>query len=917
MDRVSTDNKALRMPPAYAGAEKLEDKEISVLKRWVEQGAGWKMHWSLVPPKRPAIPAGANAIDYLAWERLKKEGLQPAARAKKHTLIRRATLDLTGLPPTPAEVEAFANDDAPGAFAKVIDRLLASPHYGEKMAIRWLDAARYADTNGYQTDAERYMWRWRDWVIEAFNRNLPYDQFIVHQLAGDLLPNPTLDQRIATGFNRNHRGNGEGGIIPEEYAVEYVVDRIETTSTVFLGLTMGCARCHDHKYDPLTQKEFYQFYAYFNNIPDRGKYFKYGNTPPFLPAPTPQQQEKLEGLRREMAFAETAFQAIPIGAAQSAWEKELAGGAEKDWHSKRDLAYQLDSAVLDGKSFVNAGDIAKFGFYDKFTVSAWIKPETGDAAIVTRAEDEVEGQGYGLYLKDGKLQVNMVSRWLDDAGRVESVDAIPLNRWHHVLFSYDGTREAEGIKVWLNGEPVKLKVLVDEMNQGFTVKEPLRVGGGGGYRFQGEIRDVRIYKVAAAATQVRVLALSENLNGLARLATRTAAQQEKLRGAFLDEFGPESIRTAWDSFVKAQNRYTTFRDSLPTVMVMQERQQPRDTYLLRRGVYDQPGEKVTRGVPAFLHKIPEGAPDNRLGVAQWLVDKRNTLTARVTVNRFWQAIFGTGLVKTVEDFGSQGEPPSHPELLDWLAVEFQESGWDVKRLLKAIMLSETYQQDSRVTPQALAADPENRLLSRGSRFRLAPEMVRDQALAFGGLLVGKIGGASVKPYMPESLWKELSGAEYKRDTGEGLYRRSMYTFWKRGAPPPGMMTFDSAGREACTVRESRTNTPLQALTLMNEVTFVEAARKMAERALKESPSDPAGYAFLLATARRPNEKEAAMLRESLNHFRDRFQTNRAAAEKLLKEGDSPADAAIDKAELAAHASLCSLIMNLDETLTKE
>jgi len=910
VQRVTAENKALRMPPVRTGAAKLSDEEIGVLRRWIEQGAKWEKHWSLEAPRREKVPEGVNAVDYFVRRRLEKEGLKMSPEAERHTLLRRVSFDLTGLPPTPEELAAGET------YEQAVDRLLASPRYGERMAIRWLDAARYADTNGYQTDAERYMWRWRDWVIEAFNRNMPFDRFTVEQLAGDLLANPTLDQLIATGFNRNHRGNGEGGIIPEEYAVEYVVDRVETTSTIWLGMTLGCARCHDHKYDPVSQKEFYRFYAFFNNIPERGKYFKYGNTPPVIPAPTVRQQRQLGELQKKVEEAEAGF-ALPAGAVEE-WARGIANGPELDWASQREMLFHhAAEEQFDGKRMIDAGNKAKFTFYDKFTLAAWIKPASGDGAILTRAEDEQEGKGYGLYLKDGKLQGNFVSRWLDDAGRVETVEAAPLNQWSHVLLTYDGTREADGIRIYLNGEPMKMKVQVDELNQGFTENEPLRIGGGGGWRFEGSLRDVRIYNVALRGAQIKMLAEPLGLNRIAQIAEgkRSQAQKDKLRHAYLDEFGPAETRASWERVVAARRQYTVFRESLPTVMVMQENAKPNDAHLLIRGAYDRPGEKVTRGLPAALPQMPAGATMDRLGLARWLVDERNPLTARVTVNRLWQMLFGAGLVRTSEDFGSQGEPPTDPELLDWLATEFMRTGWDVKRLLKTIVMSETYRQSSKVSAELAARDPDNRLLARGARFRLAPEMVRDQALAMSGLLVEKIGGPSVKPYQPAGLWKELSGgADYQRGKGEDLYRRSVYTFWKRAAPPPGMMTFDSAGRETCIVRTTRTNTPLQALTLMNDVTYVEAARKMAERMMRNGGVE---YGFLVATSRRPEAKEKEVLEASLARYRDKFLTNPAEAERLLKEGDSPRDERLKTADLAAYTAVASLLLNLDETVTKE
>ncbi|MBI3472433.1 MAG: DUF1553 domain-containing protein [Candidatus Solibacter usitatus] len=955
--RLTTDNQAMRMPPAYAGAAKLGEREIGLVRRWIEQGARWQKHWSFIPLRRPDLPRVSNAgwprdgIDYFVLERLEREGLRPSPEAARETLIRRVSLDLNGLPPTPAEIDAFLNDASPNAYEKVVDRLLASPRYGERMAARWLDAARYADTNGYQTDAERFMWRWRDWVIDAFNRNKPFDRFTIEQLAGDLLPHATADQIIATGFNRNHRGNGEGGIIPEEYAVEYVVDRVETTSTVWLGLTMGCTRCHDHKYDPFTQKEFYQLYGYFNNIPERGKAFKYGNSPPLIPAPTPRQQEQLQELEKAVAAAEKRFSQVQpeLAKAQREWEKSLDPSKPLPWLLSDGLVahYPLDgdagkakpqggdaqfgpgrigqAAHLDGKRFLDGGNIANFGFYDAFTLAAWIYPAAPTGAIVSRAQEAAEGDGYGLHLKDGKVYAAMVQRWLDDGARVETERKLEPDRWHQVTMTYDGSRFASGIKIYIDGEPQKVKVLLDDLNQNFGVKEPLRIGAGLGpeNRFRGWIDEVAVYSVALTPEQAAVAATSTPVTGIAALApaNRSRGQADKLAWCFLDQAAPAHLREAWKQLLDLRKQRQKLAESFPTVMVMQERPTPAETHLLIRGAYDRPGEKVTRATPSVLPPLPPGLPNDRLGLAKWLVDPSHPLTARVAVNRYWQMYFGTGLVKTVEDFGSQGEWPAHPALLDWLATEFIRTGWDVKALQKTIVMSAAYRQASRVTPELLQKDPENRLFARGPRVRLAAEVVRDQALAVSGLLVERIGGPSVKPYQPAGLWKELAGGEdYKPDHGENLYRRSLYTFWKRASAPPSMMLFDSAGREACTVRESRTNTPLQALTLMNDVTYVEASRALAQRMMTEAgpaAEERIAYGFRLVTARRPTPEESRILLAGFHHHRDTYQTDLQAALKLVSQGESPRNEKLDVSELAAYTSAASLILNLDETITKE
>lgn len=984
--RITAVEPTRRMPPPASGRA-LSDHEVDLLEKWIEQGARWENHWSFIAPKRASLPQVRdrawmrNEIDAFVLDRLERQGLKPSPEADRSTLIRRVSLDLTGLPPTPAEVDAFLADPSPNAFEKVVDRLLVSPRYGERMAATWLDSARYADTNGYQTDAERYMWRWRDWVIEAYNRNLSFDQFALQQIAGDMLPRAALDQRIATGFNRNHRGNGEGGIIPEEYAVEYVVDRVETTSTVFMGLTLGCARCHDHKYDPFAQKEFYQLFAYFNNIPERGKANKYGNSAPMIQAPTAEQQRRLHELDRDLAAAEKQFESLRAESAkaQRTWESMLDKSQATHWSIPSDLiahfalngdlsgALRLrlpvppqqpydtsaapagtpdpskpagaqfqdgqpefvdgragQAAAFDGKRMIVAGDVGAFGFQSTFTLAAWIYPTAATGAIITRTRDVEEETGYGLYLKDGKLQANLILRWLDDGARVETVKPIELNRWQHVMMTYDGSRTAEGILIYVDGQSRELAVHLDDVNQNFQSREPMRIGGGGGpaNRFRGRIDDVRIYDVALSPQHAAVVAAGESIEQIAVVPAtrRTDAQADKITLYFLENRAPERIQQAWRALAASRRLKRSFVDTLPTVMVMQERETPRDTFLLVRGAYDKPGDKVTPGVPAILPSLPKGAPNNRLGFARWLVDPSNPLTARVAVNRFWQMYFGTGLVKTVEDFGSQGEWPSHPELLDWLATEFVRTGWDIKAMQKRIVTSATYRQSSKTTPELLQKDPENRLLARAPRLRLPAGAIRDQALAVAGLLVEQRGGPSVKPYQPAGLWKELSGQDYVQDKGASLYRRSLYTFWKRSSPPPSLMNFDAAGREACVVRDSRTNTPLQALDLMNDVTYLEASRKLAERVMKErraSADERIALAFRLAVSRAPAPREASLLRDALEGYLAEYKANPDAAAKYLQQGESPRDLELDARELAAYSALASLILNMDETITKE
>jgi cytochrome c553 len=926
VQRLRTSNKALRMPPAHTGAT-VSEAEIALLERWIGEGARWQKHWSFLPPEKAAVPAGQNAIDYFVRQRLVKEGLRPSSGADRRTLIRRVSFDVTGLPPAPEETEAFVNDASPGAYEKLVDRLLASPGYAERMAIRWLDASRYADTNGYQTDADRIMWRWRDWVVDAFQKNMPFDRFAVEQIAGDLLPGATVAQQIATGFSRNHRGNSEGGIVPEEYLLEYAADRSETMSTVFLGLTVGCARCHNHKYDPITQKEYYQLLGYFNNIGEPGRYLKYGNSPPMVAAPTAEQDGKLRELRAAVAEAGRSFTAMEpaIAAAQAKWEKTVAADAE--WRSREKLDAELLPApvAFDGKKVFEAGDHAQYGFQDRFSLSFRMKTSTGNGVILHRmGSDESNPGGYGLHLENGKLQVQLAVRRLDDGILLESKQAVARDRWVHVAVTYDGSRYASGVAVYVDGAPLEMNVQLDALNQDFRRAGKLVFGGGGGWeqKFAGEIAEFRAYSRLLRAEDVAMLALPERLGQVARTAEgrRGAIHRQYLRQAFYELGADTAVKAARARVAATAAALEAFEQTIPTVMVMRERPVPADTFVLMRGAYDKPGEKVERGVPAALHGLPAGAGKDRLGLANWLVDRQNPLTARVTVNRMWQMAFGVGLVKTVEDFGSQGDWPSHPELLDWLAVDFMENGWDLKRLWKAILMSETYRQSSVATSEQRERDPENRLLARGPRFRLPAEMVRDQALRAAGLLVEKQGGPPVKPYQPAGLWSENGGADYKPDRGESLYRRSLYTFWRRTSPPPFMATFDSALRESCTVREGRTNTPLQALHLMNDVQFLEAARALAQRAILEAGPDTArrlDRTFELVLARRPREAEAAAMRSMLAYAQDRFRTRPKDAEALLAQGESARERSIDVVDHAAWTTVASMVLNLDAAVTKE
>ena len=960
--RISSNDPDVRMPPPDSG-KSLTEEEIELLRRWIEQGAGWEEHWAFVPPVRPPVPDVAdrewtvNPIDYFVLHVLEQRDLTPSSQASPETLIRRVTLDLTGLPPTPAEVDAYLADRSPDRYERLVDRLLASPRYGEHMATGWLDAARYADTSGYQNDGPREMWRWRDWVIDAYNAGMSFDQFTIEQLAGDLLPDPTLEQRIATGFNRNHRGNAEGGIIPEEYAVEYVVDRVDTTGAVWLGMTIGCGRCHEHKFDPVSQQEYYGLFAYFNNVPEHGRAIKEGNSPPFIKAPTLAQRAQLAELDQRIDAAQQTWDdlAAETAAAQQEWERTLNTGDAIDWSPGEGLAahFALDGSTadivepqrragpvgrsvefvdapagrgirLDDETFLDAGDVGNFGYFDAFSVSLWLRPDgrlTG--GVVSRMSDDSDSDGWAVHLKDGHVQVNLVKRWLDDSLRVETETQLAAGEWRHITVVYDGSRVAKGVSVYFDGEPQPLRVNLDAINQSFANDQPLRIGSTGTReRLGGSFDDLRIYDRALSAREAAILSVPQSVDALAALpeGQRSSQQAAKIQDYFLHYAAPAHIRTAHQRLTGLKAERKQLMDSFPTVMVMEEIDPPRTTHVLLRGAYDRPGEPVEPGVPAAVSG-GEQIGGNRLDLARWLVDGDNPLTARVAVNRYWQRIFGVGLVKTSEDFGTQGEPPSHPELLDWLAMEFVRTGWDVKGMQRLIVTSATYRQSSHVAPDLKALDPENRLLARGPRFRLTAEMVRDQALAVAGLLTEEIGGPSIKPYQPAGLWEEIATVtQYDQSTGADLYRRSVYCYTKRTVANPTLALFDADTREACVLKRGRTNTPLQALTLLNDVTFVEAARVLATQVLREGHSNEEQQIdelFRRAVGRPAEDAERELLAGSLAAHRTHYRDHPESATELISTGEYPVDTRLDPADLAALTAIAGVVMNLDEVLTKE
>ena len=972
--KITEPNPEDRMPPPDSG-HALTDKQIGLLKRWIDEGAKWDSHWAFTAPVRPELPPVRKdewvrtPIDRFILARLEREGLKPSPEADRATLLRRVTYDLTGLPPTPAEIASFLADRAPDAYEKRVDALLASPHYGERMAMPWLDAARYADTHGYHIDSLRGMWPWRDWVIKAFNRNLPFDQFTVEQLAGDLLPEATLDQKIASGFNRNHMINFEGGAIAEEYQVEYVVDRVEATSSAFMGLTMGCARCHTHKFDPITHKEFYQFFAFFNSVPEVGLDGRTGNAAPVLPLPSPEQQARLEELDSAIKLRDAAIAEDVVKPLQARWEERMLETVPPIAGNSPIAHYEFDgsfsdisgryqhgrtiageptfdagqiarAASFDGDVEVSFGNVGAFDRGDTFSLATWIK---GRGSLPMAAFQKLEGpdrrRGYEWIFDDivlvdiqkwaARLTVRLLSDAPAGALEVRTRERLTLGDWYHVAFSYDGTGKAAGLRLYLNGRLLETDVVRDTLAGPIRTEAALRVGSQAlGAPFRGQLDDLRLYNRVLGADEVAQLALHYRTRAILSGVTgkRSRDEAQALRDYFLTYGAPDELRTAYRELRTLRTQRTDLQKTIPTAMVMAEMKVPRDTFVLARGDYRNQTEKVQPGVPSMLPPLPAGAPLNRLTLARWLVDPGHPLTSRVAVNRFWQMYFGYGIVKTQEDFGVQGELPVHPELLDWLATEFVKSGWDVRAMQRLIVTSATYRQSSVLTDTLHERDPENRLLARGPRGRLPAELVRDAALAASGLLDDRIGGPSVLPYQPKGLWEEMAFGEgfsaqsYEQSHGRDLYRRGMYTFWKRTVPPASLATFDAPDREKCTARRAMTNTPLQALVLMNDPTFVEAARALAQRALLEGGKDEKtrlAFAFRLATARTPSRKESGVLRGLLKGRRDTFMRDPRAALKLLNVGESPRDRSIDPVELAAWTTVTSAILNLDETITKQ
>ncbi len=987
--RISDPDPKRRMPPLAAHKE-LTDEQKALLRQWIEEGAEWKQHWAFTAPVRPELPIvkneawTRNPIDRFVLAKIEANGLLPSAEANKRELIRRVTLDLTGLPPTPEEVEAFINDKTDNAYSTLVDRLLASEHFGEHRAHYWLDAARYADTNGFHYDNYREMWPYRDWVIQAFNRNLSYDKFVIEQLAGDLLPNPTLDQLIASGFNRNHSTTSENGVIEEEMAVMYVKDRADTTSAVFLALTGACATCHDHKFDPISQKDHYALEAFFNNTTQRVMDYNRPDQPPMVIVPQPEDRQRWSDLhqrRKDLdarlaairqapsaAFDQwlNANSALPTTPLESAPEvfrlaadgaaRVIVKGASQDVALEPGIAlgegpWQGHGALkFDGKSALKLPNIDSFTGREAFSVSAWVYvPKikyhpglTGDGSHSTIASQLTRVSGNGTTTRRGWVMfldqgIPGMELFGDDgkAIRAQALQNAPLKEgaWTHLTFTYDGSGKETGLALHVNGSSVPTERgaygiqylhVANTLPGTAKTDAPLLMGSDGEQGlFEGSIADFEVRSRAISAEESRLVAAWPQIVDARKITVseQSAAQKESLR-LYFSNHSDAAYRDALRELASVEAELKTIENRSETALVMEDRADTKPmANVLFRGLYDQPRDAVSANVPSVLPPMPASLPRNRLGLAEWMVEPSNPLTARVAVNRFWQQIFGVGIVKTTEDFGSQGETPSHPELLDWLAVEFRESGWDVKNLIRLMVTSATYRQSS--VQSKNQKDPENRLLARGPRFRMDAEMVRDVALAASGLLVARVGGPPAKPYQPSGVWeatsmKESNTKNYVQDKGENLYRRSVYTLWKRSAPPASLETFDAPTRETYIVRRERTDTPLQALVGLNDTQFVEAARNLAEHAMHSNQTLDAQVDYMTSRliARRFGPKEKEVVARSYADFLNYYQSHKANASKLLEVGESKADPELPVDKFAALTVLANELFNLDEVLNK-
>ncbi len=929
--RVTTSDADERMPPKDFNKQLSED-QVKLLKEWIKQGGNYQKHWSFIVPQKAQLPKvrrvkwPRNPIDYFVLSRLEKEGMKPSPEADKATLLRRVSFDLTGLPPSIEQLDNFLSDKSPDAYSKVVKRLLASPQYGEHMARYWLDAARYADTNGYQYDTHRSMWPWRDWVINAYNRNLSFDQFTIEQLAGDLLPNATLDQKVATGFNRNHPITIEGGVIGEEYRTEYVVDRVTTTAQVWMGLSFLCARCHDHKYDPLSQKEFYEFFAFFNQVPERGQS---GFTPNIKVPPRGVEQakakltnaeEKLKAKEKDIQEAQVKWEkTIKLHTHKGGWEiikpTKVTGGKGTTFKELSDT-----SVLVGGNSPASETYTIKLKTKESGITAIRLEclthpslPHNGPGRafnsnfVLGEFEAEISPASGG-----GKLQRIQFKRAAADYSQKNYNIATAIDGNQGTGWAVDGPTRKEN----------RVAMFITDKTFGFESGTDLTIR----LQFQfGSIHSIGRFRLALTRDVDPQLTHGESIPQIASIleAKRTPQQKQRLRSHFLKTAAAPELRLLQSNVELLQTNLKRLQGQGATTMIMQDMSQPRATHILYRGQYDQKREVVNADTPAFLPVLKKDGSLNRLKLARWLVDGKHPLTARVAVNRHWHRLFGVGIVKTTEEFGVQGDWPSHPELLDWLAVYFTENGWDTKALLKLIVMSSTYRQSSKTSPSQLVHDTENRFLSRGPRHRLDAEVIRDNALATSGLLVDSIGGPSVYPYHPKGLWLELNNRPgysrtYKQDSGDKLYRRSLYTYWKRTVPPPSMATFDAPEREFCLVRRSRTNTPLQAFVMLHDPQFVEAARHLAYRMINArlNLNERIELGFRIATSRIPNAKEREVLAHLYLQRLEFYRQQPASAKILISVGESDTELDLAAPEQAAWITVARVLLNLSETITK-
>ncbi len=929
LSRIRSTDPDEQMPPPSSNRT-LDERQKKLLSDWIAQGAQYKEHWSFIAPIRPnvpQVPATAivhNPIDNFIVERLDHEGFKQSPQADAEKLLRRVTLDLTGLPPTIAELNAFLSDPSESAYQQVVQRLLDSPRFGERMVWDWMDAARYADTNGYQGDPTRPMWYWRDWVIRAFNTNMPFDQFTLEQLAGDLLPNPTMDQFVATGFHRNHMINGEGGRIAEESRVEYVQDRVETTGTVWMGLTLTCCRCHDHKYDPFTQKQYYALSAYFNSIDESGGNDAGGLANPIQVLATPEQSQNLQNLSEQERQKKSERDVVEqrLRSEQESWEKSFSNDdsqTDGDWrpliaamlHTDNGTELKQVEEIFFAKG--NSPDTENYSLdfsLDARGITA-IKLEClPDSDLINSGPGRADNGNFVLSELQCELNGNRIG-WktaMADFSQAGWADSGAI----------DGKSETGWAVMPEFGKPHSLILVSNQPLEG-AGEDRLNIKMQFHFGRQHSLGKFRIFATTISAERVRPI--SGNLKTvLAKPVTeRSDAEKAELTKFFL------SLNSAYTeaqaAFEQARSKREEFERSLPKTMVMRERAQPRETFVLAKGAYNAPGEKVTHAVLENLLSSKGDEPRNRKQLAEWLISAQHPLTARVIVNRYWQTFFGTGLVKTAEDFGLQGERPSHPELLDWLAVEFRESGWNVKELVRLIVTSHTYRQSSVLSPDMVERDPGNRFLSHAPRIRIPSWMLRDQALSISGLLVEHLGGPPVKGYQPQGIWEDATFGQirYEQDHGESLYRRSLYIFWRRIVAPT--MFFDVANRQNCSVKSVSTNTPLHALTTLNDVTYVEAARAFAQRALKieslKTDDERIEWMWQMCNSRKPRVDEVTRIRIRLGRLREHFANHLDEAKSLITVGESVADAGLEPSELASWAAVASILLNLDETLTKE